>query len=238
MSDPIVFLPPMMCDARIFSAQLTAFSPTTPVTVAPVTGGDRVEEIASRLLDGLPRRFAVAGADMGGCVAMELLRRAPDRVSRVAFICTNALAETPQSAAEYEPLVIKLKAGQLEQAVHGFFKPVFLAPGVARARIIAEVVEMARNIGVEAIVAQIRAMQRRRDYQAALRRCKVPGLVISGEYDQLTPPRRHALMAELIPDAEHRVIEDAGHLPMLEQPEAMNAALRDWLARAPAKEQG
>jgi pimeloyl-ACP methyl ester carboxylesterase len=87
--DPVVFLPGMMCDARLFTQQLTDLSRNTAVTVAPITGGDRVEEIASGLLDVLPRRFALAGLSMGGIVAMENLRRAPDRVSRIALMDTN-----------------------------------------------------------------------------------------------------------------------------------------------------
>ncbi|MBC7181465.1 MAG: alpha/beta hydrolase, partial [Roseovarius sp.] len=91
-SEPVVFLPGMMCDARLFAPQMTALSPDMAVTVAPITGGDRIEEIASDLLDVLPRRFALAGLSMGGIVAMEILRRAPDRVTRLALMDTNALA--------------------------------------------------------------------------------------------------------------------------------------------------
>lgn len=238
MRDPLVFLPPMMCDARVFSPQITAFSPGFAVTVAPLTGGDRIEEIASRLLDVLPRRFALVGHAMGGMVAMELMRRASDRVSRIALMCTNSLAETPQTAAEYEPVIIKLKAGQVPEAVQGIFPPSSLAPGTGRARIGAELVDMARNIGTQAIVPQLRAVQRRRDYQADLRRCKVPALVLCGTYDQITPVRRHELMAGLIPGAELRVIEEAGHMAPLEQPDAVNAALFEWLTRKPAEAVG
>ncbi len=92
MGEPLVFLPGMMCDARLFGPQLAALSPDYTLTVAPITKGNRVEEIASGLLDTLPRKFALAGNSMGGIVAMELLRRAPDRI---ALMATNALAETP-----------------------------------------------------------------------------------------------------------------------------------------------
>src|SRR6056297_4170698 len=103
------------------------------LTVAPVTGGDRVEEIASKLLDGLPRKFAIAGLSMGGIVAMEILRRAPERVTRIALMDTNSLAETPQSAAGYEPFIIKLRAGRIAEAVEMMLGRDVLAPGPARA---------------------------------------------------------------------------------------------------------
>lgn len=231
MQEPLVFLPGMMCDARLFSPQLAAFSPGRAVTVAPVTGGDRIEEIASGLLDVLPRRFALAGLSMGGIVAMELVRRAPERISRLALMDTNALAETPQSAADYEPLIIKLRAGAIEDAVQMVIGPATLAPGPGRVAVMALVAAMARAVGAETAIRQVRAIQRRRDYQAVLSRCRVPALVLCGAHDRLTPVRRHQLMAGLIAGAELQVIDDAGHLPSLEAPEAVNAALTDWLAR-------
>ncbi|GAW34732.1 AB hydrolase superfamily protein YdjP [Roseovarius sp. A-2] len=230
-SDPVVFLPGMMCDARLFAPQLADMSRDMAVTVAPITGGDRIEEIASGLLDVLPRRFALAGLSMGGIVAMEILRRAPDRVTRIALMDTNALAETPQSAAAYEPFIIKLRAGTVADAVEMMLGRDVLAPGQGRAAVLAQVVEMATALGPEAIIRQTRALQRRRDYQAVLRRCKVPTLVLCGEQDGLTPPRRHSFLAELIPTATLSLVPEAGHLPVLEQPEVTTAALRGWLKR-------
>ncbi len=231
MQEALVFLPGMMCDARLYAPQLAAFSPDRAVTVAPVTGGDRIEEIASNLLDVLPRRFALAGLSMGGIVAMELLRRAPERIARLALMDTNALAETPQSAAGYEPLIIKLRAGAIDDAVRAVIGPETLAPGPGRAKAMAQMAAMAHAVGAQAAIRQVRAIQRRRDYQAVLRRCRVPALVLCGAHDRVTPVRRHELMAGLIPDAELQVIEEAGHLPVLEAPEAANAALAGWLAR-------
>ena len=227
-----------MCDARVFGAQFAAFSGAMTLTVAPVTGGDRIEEIASRVLDTLPRRFALAGLSMGGIVAMEILRRAPDRVTRIALMNTNSLAETPQGAADYEPLIIKLKSGRLEEAVQAMIRPEVLAPGPGRMQVIAQVTEMARGLGAETIIRQIRAIQRRRDYQAVLRKCRVPALVLCGAHDRLTPVKRHELMAGLLPDARLEVIEAAGHLPVLEAPEAANQALAAWLRQPLAQHAG
>ena len=229
MREPLVFLPGMMCDARLFGPQLAALSPHYTLTVAPITGGERVEEIASALLDGLPRKFALAGLSMGGIVAMEILRRAPDRITRIALMDTNALGETPQSAANYEPLIIKAKSGRIAEVVPGFMPPDCLAPGPHRGEVMALLTDMALNIGAEAIIRQVRALQRRRDQQATLRRCKVPALVLCGAQDGLTPPKRHGFIADLIPYAALKVIEGAGHLPTLEQPEATTKALSDWL---------
>ena len=90
--------------------------------------------------------------------------------------------------------------------------------------------EMGLALGPQVFERQSRALQRRRDQQSTLRKCKVPTMVLCGEEDRLTPLKRHSFMAELIPNAELRVIEAAGHLPTLEQPEAVTQALREWLA--------
>ncbi|WP_294623134.1 alpha/beta hydrolase [uncultured Roseovarius sp.] len=229
MREPLVFLPGMMCDARVFAPQLAVMSRDTMVSVAPIFHGERVEEIASGLLDMLPRRFAVAGLSMGGIVAMELMRRAPERVTRIALMDTNPLAETPQSAAEYEPLIIKLRSGRLQEAVQGVVPPESLAPGPQRTALMADVLAMAEDIGEEAIIRQMRALQRRRDYQSVLRRCKVPALVLCGVHDGLAPVKRHSFMADLIPYAQLQVIEQAGHIPTLEAPDATTTALQEWL---------
>jgi pimeloyl-ACP methyl ester carboxylesterase len=219
----------MMCDARLFGPQIAELSSEVPVMIAPVTGGERVEEVASGLLPLLPAKFALAGLSYGGIVAMEILRRAPERITRIALMDTNPLAETPQSSAAYEPLIVSARAGQLEKVIETFMQPHYLAPGPQRAEILGMVKEMGLYLGAEVFIRQVRALQRRRDQQSTLRKCKVPALILCGEHDRLTPVKRHRFMAELIPYAELKVIEGAGHLPTLEQPAATTAALRDWM---------
>ncbi len=228
MNEALVLLPDVMCDARVFGPQLAAFSKSHAVTIAPITG-DRIEEIASNLLDVLPRKFAVVGLSLGGTVAMELLRRAPDRVARIALIGANAFAETPQSAADLEPVIIKGRSGNMNGMVDGLMRPETMAPGPMRADVIALVRDMADHLGTDMITRQIRAMQRRRDYQAELRRCKVPTLVLCGEHAGISVVKRSSFLAELIPYAQLSLIEDAGHLPTLEQPDATTEVLRGWL---------
>ena len=229
--EPLVLLPGMMCDARLFGPQSAELSSQMPVMAAPVSQGERIEEIASDLLGALPARFALAGLSMGGIVAMEILRRAPDRVSRLALLDTNPLAETPVVAANREPQIIKVRAGRLMEVMRDEMKPNYLAPGPQRADVMALVMDMAEVLGPEVFVRQSRALQRRRDQQVTLRKCQVPTLILCGAHDALCPVKRHAFMAELIPGAELRVIEEAGHLPTLECPEQTTAALRDWMRR-------
>ena len=229
MVEPLVFLPGMMCDARLFGPQIAEFSSEMAVTIAPVCQGERIEEVASGLLGLLPNRFALVGHAMGGVVAMEILRRAPDRVSRIALMDTNPLAETPVVAANREPQIVKVRSGRLLEVMQDELQPSYFAPGPYRADILELAMDMAATLGPEVFIRQSRAMQKRRDKQAVLRRCRAPALALCGAHDQLCPVQRHVSMAELIPYAELVVLEDAGHFPTLEQPAETTAALRTWL---------
>lgn len=231
MTETVVFLPDQMCDARLFGPQIADLSRDQAVMTAPITLGDRIEEIASSLLDLAPTRFALVGHGMGGIVAMEVYRRAPERVTRLALVGTTPLAETPQVAALRDPQMIRARAGRFEEVLAETFAQGDLAPGPHRREVLALVLDMARELGTEVFVRQSRALQRRRDQQGTLRRINVPTLILCGAVDTLYPVKRHSFMAEMIPKADLRVIDDAGRMPTLEQPEAVTLALRDWLAQ-------
>lgn len=229
MSVPVVLLPGMMCDARVFAHQIDDLSRDHVVTVAPVTQASRVEDLAKSLLAKLPSRFVLIGHCMGGVVAMDMLRQAPERVDRICIMDASPLADTPEEAAAREPMIIKAKAGQLAEILPEFTKPDYLAAGPDRVEILRRLHQMGAELGSDIFLRQSRAMQRRRDQQATLRRCKCPALIVCGDEDMLTPVRRHTFMAELMTDARLERISGAGHFPSLEQPDLVTGILRDWL---------
>lgn len=229
MIEPLVLIPPMLCDARVYYAQLATLSAEMPITFAPITGGERMEEMASAILSWLPGKFALVGMGMGGMVAMEILRRAPDRVTRIAFISTSAQADTPEVSALREPMIIAAKTGRFDDAVQTEMNPAWLAPGPFRMDVMSLVTDMAKALGPNVYVRQSRAMQRRKDQQSVLRKIKQPALVMCGAHDGQNSVRRHEFIAELIPYAQLEVIAGAGHLPTLESPDAVTRALRAWL---------
>ena len=228
--EPLVFLPGMMCDIRLFEHQLIDLAADRVVTVATITQGTTIAEIAKSVLRDAPTKFALAGLSMGGIVAMEILRLAPERLTKLALMDTNPLAETPQVAAGREPQIIKAKTGQMFEVIRDEMKPNYLAPGPHRMDVLNLVMDMALKLGPYVFVRQSRALQRRLDQQETLRRTKLNTLVLCGEFDSLCPPKRHELMSQLIPNARLEVIKGAGHLPTLEQPLATTNALKAWLA--------
>ena len=124
---------------------------------------------------------------------------------------------------------MRVRSGRMMEVMRDEMKPNYLAPGPHRADVLELVMDMAETLGPEVFIRQSRALQRRRDQQAVLRKCKVPSLILCGRHDELCPVKRHTFMAELIPYAELVVLEDAGHLPTLEQPAQTTQALRNWM---------
>ncbi|WP_298257002.1 alpha/beta fold hydrolase [uncultured Litoreibacter sp.] len=229
MPEPLVLLPGMMCDGRLYGPQVKALGRDRAIHIAPISNHDTVEAMTTEILESAPPTFALAGLSMGGIVAMEVVRRAPDRVTRLALMDTNALSETPAYAAAREPQIARVMAGSLVEVIREDMKPEFLAPGEGRQAVLDLVLDMALEMGEGVYLRQSRALQRRPDQQGTLRKLKMPTLILCGEHDRLCPVSRHQFMADLILRAQLRIVPDAGHLPTLEQPEAVNAALKQWL---------
>lgn len=226
---PLVLLPGMMCDARLFAPQIAAFSGTRPVLLAPISGHDTIAALAADVLTSAPPVFALAGLSMGGIVAMAILRHAPERVERIALLDTNPLAESDAVKARRGPQMEAVQAGRLAEIIRDEMKPNYLADGPQKAAILDLCMDMAENLGPEVFLRQSRALMSRPDQTATLRGVRLPALALCGRLDTLCPVDRHELIAGLIPGASLEVIENAGHMPTLEQPERTNEALARWL---------
>ncbi len=221
----------MMCDARLFAPQITAFSAERAVMVAPLHAADTIDALAQAVLRDAPPRFALAGLSMGGIVAMAVLRHAPDRVDRVALLDTNPLAETPERAAERAPQIERALRGELRAILRDEMKPHYLAPDSDHKTLLDLCMAMGMSLGPEVFARQSRALRARPDHTETLSHSPHPALIACGEHDTLCPLERHTVMRDLMPNATLTVIADAGHLPTLENPDATNTAMSDWLRR-------
>lgn len=170
MTEPLVLLPAMLCDARVVLPQIASLSVDTAVMVAPVTIGERIEEIASNLLGQLPAKFALAGLGLGGAVALELLRHAPKRITRLALMATSPLPESPAFAVTREPRIVAARSGRMADCFREEMPVTALAPGSLRKIVLAQVVAMGLSLGPEVFVRRSRALHRRKDRQATLRK--------------------------------------------------------------------
>lgn len=229
--ETLVMIPPMLSDARIFARQLQDLSREHGVMVAPPTRGERMEEIASQVLTWAPSKFALMGMGLGGMVAMEVLRRAPDRVTRIALISTTPQADTPEAAAAREPHIIAARAGRWDDVLQHEINSTWMAPSTDKVDLVRRLTAMGRDIGPEVYVKQARAMQRRKDQQTTLRQIQQPTTVICGRHDGQYHLKRHEFLAELIPYATLEIIEGAGYLPTLESPDAVTDALQRWMQK-------
>lgn len=226
---PLVLIPGMMCDARLFMPQIEAFSHQRPIHLAPIGGAETVEAIAAGVLQDAPPRFALAGLSMGGIIAMQIMAMAPERVERLALLDTNPWADSPEMSANRDRQIALVRRGQLAAVMRDEMKPNYLADGPGRDRILDLCMEMALSLGDDVFVRQSSALKIRPDQCANLEMVRVPTLVLCGAQDTLCPLDRHEEIHRHIPQSRLLLIDGAGHLPTLEQPAATNSAFRDWL---------
>ncbi len=229
MHEPLVLLPGMMCDGRLFTPQLSALSHQRAIMVVPLTGASTIEALARSILAIAPPRFALAGLSMGGIVAMEMIRQEPGRISRLALLDTNALADPPKLGPTREAQVKRALKGGLRAVMRDEMKPNYLTDGPDRERILNLCMEMAEDLGPQIFADQSTAIQHRPDQRKTLETVTVSTQIICGEDDRLCPLARHQLMHDLISGSRLAVIPGAGHLPTLEQPDLTNRILNEWL---------
>lgn len=225
---PLVLIPGMMCDERMWGDLAMHLLPR-PVSHALPTGSDGMEVLATHVLRDAPPRFALAGLSMGGIVAMEVLAQAPDRVERIALLDTNPCAEAPEVQASRQGQIDRALSGQLAAVIQTEIKPNYLAPGPGREAILDLCMEMALALGPEVFVRQSLALRNRTDQQRTLAAFRGPALVLVGQHDRLCPLARHEMMHRLMPHSRLAIIADAGHLPTLENPKDTTAEIIRWL---------
>ncbi|MEI6559433.1 MAG: alpha/beta fold hydrolase [Rhodospirillaceae bacterium] len=226
---PLLFLPGLLCDRALWENQVRHLADVAESEVMDLTQADTVEALATRVLATAPPRFALAALSMGGYVAMEILRRSPERVIKLALIDTTARPDSPEQLSRRRGLIGLARSGKF-RGVTPRLLPLLIHPDrQADHDLTTTIMVMAERVGQEAFIRQQTAIMGRPDARPGLGAVTCPALVIGGREDALTPPALLAEIAALIPGARHVIIEDCGHLPPLERPHALSALLRQWL---------
>lgn len=227
---PLVLVPGLLCSARLYAPQIAALWPLGSMTVADHRRDDEMAAIAARILADAPPHFALAGLSMGGYIAFAMLRLAPDRIAKLALLDTSARPDTAEQSAAREKFIAMAEAGKLG-AVVDTLTPRFLHRSHHNNEALKRVVrDMAADTGPEAFVRQQKAIMSRPDSRPLLAGIRCPSLVLVGDGDELTPPELAKEICAGISGARLVVVPECGHLSTIEKPDAVNAALAEWLA--------
>jgi pimeloyl-ACP methyl ester carboxylesterase len=233
----LLLLPGLLCDRFVWGLLSRALSDLAVCTCLEWGGEDSLAGMADTVLGTAPERFLLAGHSLGGRVALEVYRKAPHRVAGIALLNSGYQPRPRDAAGEEEErgrmALLHLARTQGMRAMAQQWLPPMIHPGRrADAALVETIVEMFARKTPEIFERQIRAMLNRPDATGILEQIRCPGLVLTGREDGWSPPARHEEMAAKIPGSKLVVIPECGHMSTLEQPEAVAAALRQWLACA------
>ena len=227
----VLLIPGMMCDKQLFKYQIPVLSQFAQIKIGNICQHDSIEEMADVLLHKhYQAELSVAGLSMGAIVAMEMIRQNPDGIKKTAFLNTNPKADSVDKRRLRQRQIQQVSRGQLKQVLIEEMKPNYLAPqSRSNASLMTLILKMGMALGNDVFIRQSKALANRRDYINTLSSYKGAALIISGDYDLLCPSSQHLEMAELLSNSEFMELESCGHLSSLEQPEAVNQALINWL---------
>lgn len=226
---PLLLLPGMLCDADLWSDALPFLPRRLQTYFMRIDATDSPAGIAQAVLDAAPPTFALAGHSLGGVIALEIALRAPRRVSRLALINASALAPSPEQRRSWTDLAQRVREGEFNQIAEG--QPTVLLPHdrVTDEPLVERITEMARSVGADAFLHQLRAQQSRVDLRSAIAELTQPTLVIAGLDDRVCPPtRQHELMSALRTGTLAE-LPATGHLSPMESPKAVGNLLHRWL---------
>lgn len=224
-------VPGMMCNERIFSPQIEELSKNLEVTVADISNFPSVCDLASDVLKKAPKSFSLLGHSMGGIVAMEIYSQEPKRIEKLILMDTNPKAELDEVKLKREPQIREVNKGKLLEVMRDEMKPNYLAESENKRSVLDVCMDMALTLGPDVFINQSRALQSRLDQQNTIQSIKIPVLIMCGSEDKLCPVERHEMMHNMISDSDLIIINNAGHMPTLEQPRETTEVIKEWLMR-------
>ncbi len=231
MTPKLVLLPGLLCDSALWAPQAEALADACRPWVADLTRDDSMQAMAQRVLAEVQdERFALAGLSMGGYVALEIMRQAPERVTRLALLDTRARPDSSDECERRRTLMRIAEAAKGFAPVNKRMLPLLVhASRLSDAQLTRTIQEMADRTGIPAYLRQQSAIMSRADFRPVLNEVRCPTLLLCGRQDAITLVSFHEEMASAVPHARFVIVEECGHLSTLEKPVEVNAALRQWL---------
>jgi len=230
----LILLPGLLNDAELWRDQISGLADVARPRVPDLTPYATIRDMALSVLDKAEPSFALAGFSMGGYVAQEIARIAPERIERLALLDTSIRVDTPERAAQRRALnKAAAKGGTFLGIGQAIMKSYVDASRLDDAELTGRIVDMTQRLGRDVFLRQ--NSLEREDGEAALRALRAPLVIIVGENDQITPAEGHRAMAEAIGCSHLLVIPNAGHMTPMEAPGPVNGALRHWLQRPAGK---
>lgn len=227
---PLVLIPGMMCDHRLFTHQLAEFSNTRDVLIVNASHGSTMEDIALSIFDQIPfHYFALGGLSMGGIVAMEMVRQRPESIAGLALMDTNPWAEKEDIKAKRQPQIHMANNGEFLKVISEQMAPNYGGTEKEQAIQLDCVLSMAESLGKNVFIQQSLALHDRPDQTQTLANFHRPSIALLGENDLLCPLDRHQAIVNIMPNCQLSIIPNAGHLITLQAPTATNHALAAWL---------
>lgn len=232
----LVLVPGLLCDATTFGDLPARLADIVDCIIPDLRGFDDIGAMARAVLDQAPARFAVLGFSMGGRVALQMMRLAPERVSHLGLMDTGAGPARPEEAANRGALVALAREAGMEALAARWLPPMLHPDRVADAALVGTLTEMVCRSTPESYAGQIRALLGRPDSRAVLPTISCPTLVVCGAQDAWATPAQHEELAAGIPGARLAMVEGSGHFLPVEAPAALAALLREWLAAPDTQE--
>lgn len=229
IAGPLLLLPGLICDEALWAHQTRHLADIAAVSVGDLTRAESISGMAADVLAAAPDRFALAGFSTGGYVSLEIMRQAPERVTRLALLNTSAQSDDPDRARKRRGLIALSSKGKFRGVSAKLMEELVFSLRAAEPDLVETVSAMTERMGAEVFVRQQTAVLDRVDSRDTLAGIDVPTLVICGREDALTPLPLHEELAAGVDGARLAVIEECGHLSPLERPHAVTALLRTWL---------
>ena len=226
---PLLLIPGLACTRTLWAHQIAHLMDRADVMVVDHSRSDTMPGIVDDILTDAPDRFALAGFSMGGYIAMELMKTAPERVDKMALIGTKHSQDDAVSVRRREVSIRLTEDGRYGDAIAQML-PVLVHPARLKDKTLTGAIRaMAADLGPEAFVRQQKANLGRGVSDDILKAMRCPTLILCGREDKLTPPSVHEEIQALIPGAKLTIIENCGHMAPIEQPTEVSIALEGWL---------